>query len=203
MFRYRRRTRRCGMVVTQHGLKCSSESARKLLSAIGVPLSGDAVLRDIHRMSVPERCEVKEIGVDSSRNSRGRFSTSHIQRSQRVTGRGTQHRPDIQEAGYCQTDRKEIYGLRHFSEKGQQGAIALLSLRHICGSFTPFYDHYSYLSDGHHGHRSGQEVEKMKQRPNCDREPLLPIRQIAHMTCSNEKWSMLQLNCGRTFKVAA
>ena len=52
------------MVVTQHGLKCSSESARKLLSATGVPLSGDTVLRDVHRMSVPERCEVKEIGVD-------------------------------------------------------------------------------------------------------------------------------------------
>ena len=49
------------------------------------------------------------------------------------------------------------------------------------GSLTPFYDHYGYLSDGHHGHRSGQEVEKMKQRPNCDREPLLPIRQIAHI----------------------
>lgn len=46
---------------------------------------------------------------------------------------GLQHRPDIQEAGYCQTDRKEIYGLRHSSEKGRQGAIALLSLRHICG----------------------------------------------------------------------
>lgn len=52
------------MAVTQHGLKCSSESARKLLSATGVPLSGDTILRDIHRMSVPERCEVKEIGVD-------------------------------------------------------------------------------------------------------------------------------------------
>ena len=64
VFRYRRRTRRCEMVVTQHGLKCSSESARKLLSATGVPLSGDTVLRDVHRMSVPERCEVKEIGVD-------------------------------------------------------------------------------------------------------------------------------------------
>ena len=49
------------------------------------------------------------------------------------------------------------------------------------GSLTPFYDHYGYLSDGHHGHRSGQEAEKMKQRPNCDREPLLPIRQIAHI----------------------
>ena len=64
VFRYRRRTRRCEMAVTQHGLKCSSESARKLLSATGVPLSGDTVLRDVHRMSVPERCEVKEIGVD-------------------------------------------------------------------------------------------------------------------------------------------
>ena len=52
------------MAATRHGLKCSSESARKLLSAIGEPLSGDTVLRDIHRMSVPERCEVKEIGVD-------------------------------------------------------------------------------------------------------------------------------------------
>lgn len=38
VFRYRRRTRRCEMAVTKHGLKCSSESARKLLSAIGVPL---------------------------------------------------------------------------------------------------------------------------------------------------------------------
>ena len=54
VFRYRRRTRRCDMAVTQHGLKCSSESVRKLLSAIGVPLSGDTVLRNIHRMSVCE-----------------------------------------------------------------------------------------------------------------------------------------------------
>lgn len=37
VFRYRRRTRRCEMAVTQHGLKCSSESARKLLSATGAP----------------------------------------------------------------------------------------------------------------------------------------------------------------------
>lgn len=64
VFRYRRRTRRCEMAVAQHGLKCSSESARKLLSAMGICLSGDTVLRDIHRMSVPERREVKEIGVD-------------------------------------------------------------------------------------------------------------------------------------------
>lgn len=65
VFRYRRRTRRCEVAVTQHGLRCSSESARKLLSVIGVSISGDTVLSDIHRMSVPDRCEVKEIGVDA------------------------------------------------------------------------------------------------------------------------------------------
>lgn len=63
-FRYRRRTRRCEMAVTRHGLKCSSESAGKLLSAIGVCVSGDTVLRDVHRMPVPGRREVKETGVD-------------------------------------------------------------------------------------------------------------------------------------------
>ncbi len=126
-------------------------------------------------------------------------------KSRNYKGRGTQHRPDIQEAGYCQTDRKEIYGPRHSSEKraGKERLPYYLydtyveeeyrhgkDLRKIFmeikgkgfpGSLTPFYDHYGYLSDGHHGHRSGQEVEKMKQRPNCDREPLLPIRQIAHI----------------------
>ena len=64
VFRYRRRTRRCEMVVVQHGLKSSSESAGKLLSAIGVRVSGDTVLRDIHRMSVPSHQEVHGIGVD-------------------------------------------------------------------------------------------------------------------------------------------
>ncbi len=49
------------------------------------------------------------------------------------------------------------------------------------GSLTPFYDHYSYLSDGHHGYRPKHEVEKMKKAPITDREPLLPIRQIAHI----------------------
>ncbi len=64
VFRYRRRTRRCEMAVTQHGLKCSSESARKLLCVMGVRLSGDTILRDLHRMSVPERTGVEEVGVD-------------------------------------------------------------------------------------------------------------------------------------------
>ena len=35
------------MAVTQHGLKCSSESARKLLSAIGVPISVDTLIREL------------------------------------------------------------------------------------------------------------------------------------------------------------
>lgn len=52
------------MVVAQNGLKTSSESARKLLSAIGVRVSGDTVLRDIHRMSTPTHHEVREVGVD-------------------------------------------------------------------------------------------------------------------------------------------
>lgn len=39
------------------------------------------------------------------------------------------------------------------------------------GSLTPFYDHYSYLSDGHRGYRSRNAVEKMKNAPRSDREP--------------------------------
>ena len=64
IFRYRRRTRRCEMLVTQHGLKCSSESARKLLHAAGITVSGDTVLRDLHRMSIPEQGQVRDVGVD-------------------------------------------------------------------------------------------------------------------------------------------
>lgn len=64
IFRYRRRTRRCEMVVTQHGLSRSSESAHKLLKSIGITLSGDTVLRDLHRMKIPENKGVRHIGVD-------------------------------------------------------------------------------------------------------------------------------------------
>ena len=48
----------------RHGLKTSSEAAKKLLSAIGIEVSGDTVLRDIHRMSIPTHPEVQKIGVD-------------------------------------------------------------------------------------------------------------------------------------------
>ncbi len=49
------------------------------------------------------------------------------------------------------------------------------------GSLTPFYDHYRHLSDVHHGYRPKHEVEKMESAPSSGREPLLPIRQIAHI----------------------
>ena len=52
------------MLVTQTGLKCSSESAKKLLLAAGIHISGDAVLRDLHRMSIPEQAHIEDIGVD-------------------------------------------------------------------------------------------------------------------------------------------
>lgn len=64
IFRYRRRTRRCEMLITQHGLKCSSESAKKLLHATGINVSGDTILRDLHRMSIPKQSQVRDIGVD-------------------------------------------------------------------------------------------------------------------------------------------
>jgi len=61
------------------------------------------------------------------------------------------------------------------------------------GSLTPFYDHYRYLSDGHHGYRPKHEVDKMKKTPVIDREPLLPIRQIANIVdMSIRKKKMVQ-----------
>ena len=294
------------MAVTQHGLKCSSESARKLLSATGVPLSGDTVLRDVHRMSVPERCEVKEIGVDDWAFRKGvtygsiivsletgsvidllgdrdvksfqAWLDEHAQVEVVSRDRSTDYTAAIAATGRNITEVADRFHLSmnmsdcvtkvigsHYDEyrsavrpeevqetpevdsrqvmfkevkelQAEGLNIAQISkkldiarqtvrkymgcdtlpkraskerlpyylydtyveeeyrhgkdLRKIFmeikgkgfpGSLTPFYDHYSYLSDGHHGHRSGQEVEKMKQCPNCDREPLLPIRQIAHI----------------------
>lgn len=64
IFRYRRRTRRCEMVVTRHGLSLSSESAQKLLKSIGITISGDTVLRDLHRMKIPKNKDVSHIGID-------------------------------------------------------------------------------------------------------------------------------------------
>ena len=64
VFRYRRRTRRCEIMVVQHGLLCSSNKAKKLIRAVGIPLCNTTILRDIHRMSIMPRDSVKNIGVD-------------------------------------------------------------------------------------------------------------------------------------------
>ena len=306
VFRYRRRTRRCEMVVTQHGLKCSSESARKLLSAIGVCLSGDTILRDIHRMSVPERCEVKEIGVDDwafrkgvtygsiivsletesvidllGDRDVGSFQTwldGHSQVAVVSRDRSTDYTAAIAATGRNITEVADRFHLNmnmsgcvtkvigsHYDEyrsairpeevqetskvdsrqvmfnevkelqveglniaqiskrldiarqtvrkymgwdtlpkraskerlpyylydayveeeyrHGKDLRKIFLEIREegFPGSLTPFYDHYSYLSDGHRGYRSRYAVEKMKNAPRSDREPLLPIRQIAHI----------------------
>lgn len=306
VFRYRRRTRRCEMAVTQHGLRCSSESARKLLSAIGVCLSGDTVLRDIHRMSVPERPEVKEIGVDDwafrkgvtygsiivsletesvidllgdrdvssfktwldghsqvaivSRDRSTDYTAAIAATGRNITEvadrfhlnmnmsacvtkvigshydeyRSTVRPAEVQEAPKVdsrqvmfnevkelQAEGLNIAQIAHRLDIARQTVRKYMSwdtlskraskerlpyylydtyveeeYRHgkdlhkifleikekgFPGSLTPFYDHYSYLSDGHHGYRSRKEVEKMKNTPRSDREPLLPIRQIAQI----------------------
>ncbi|MBQ8069985.1 MAG: ISL3 family transposase [Bacteroidales bacterium] len=306
VFRYRRRTRRCEMAVTQHGLKSSSESASKMLSAIGVCISGDTVLRDIHRMSVPERCEVKEIGVDDwafrkgvtygsivvsletgavidllgdrkvssfqswldthpqvkvvSRDrstdytaaiaATGRNITevadrfhlvknmsdcvtkvigSHYQ-EYRSTVRAAEAQEttkvdsrqvmfdevkDLQAEGFNIAQISKKLGIARQTVRKYMGWDTLperaskerlpyflydsyveeeyrhgkdlfkifLEIREegFPGSLTPFYDHYRYLSDGHRGSRPRQEVEKMKNAPSSESEPLLPIRQIAHI----------------------
>lgn len=64
VFRYRRRTRRCELMVAQHGLICSSSKAQRLIQAIGIPLCNTTILRDIHRMSIAPGHSIKNIGVD-------------------------------------------------------------------------------------------------------------------------------------------
>ncbi len=64
VFRYRRRTRRCEIVVSKNGLYGSSSKAASLLSTIGIQLSPSTVLRDVHRMCPNRYKEVTRIGVD-------------------------------------------------------------------------------------------------------------------------------------------
>ena len=307
VFRYRRRTRRCDMAVIQHGLETSSESAGKLLSAMGIRVSGDTVLRDMHRMPIPPHHEAKAIGVDDwafrkgvtygsiivsldtgdvidllgSRDADGfrKWLDSHPRVAVVSRDRSTDYTAAIAATGRNITEvadrfhlnknmsdcMKKVIGSHYddyrksvrtataqkasgkddsrqvmFNEvKELQGSglnIAQIAkklgvarqtvrkymkldsiperaskerlpyylydtyvedeyrhgkdLRKIffevrdkgfMGSLTPFYEHYEYLSDGHHGYRSRQDVEKMKRTPRVEREPLLPIRQIAHI----------------------
>lgn len=64
VFRYRRRTRRCEVLVYRHGLNLSSIAASSMLGNMGVGISKSTVLRDLHRLRVPECTDVRKIGVD-------------------------------------------------------------------------------------------------------------------------------------------
>lgn len=64
VFRYRRRTRRCEVAVHRHGLSVSSIQSSMLLNGLGIGISKSTVLRDLHRMQVPDSADVRRIGVD-------------------------------------------------------------------------------------------------------------------------------------------
>lgn len=64
IFRYRRRTRRCELQVLHHGLVLPSSKASELLNSCGIGISNSTVLRDIHRVNIPNTPHVSEIGVD-------------------------------------------------------------------------------------------------------------------------------------------
>ena len=64
VFRYRRRTCRCEVAVARHGISASSNSASRLLSLLGIPVSSSTVLRDLHRMRPSSYKDAREVGVD-------------------------------------------------------------------------------------------------------------------------------------------
>ena len=64
VFRYRRRTCRCEVAVARYGISASSNSASRLLSLLGIPVSSSTVLRDLHRMHPSSYEDVREVGVD-------------------------------------------------------------------------------------------------------------------------------------------
>lgn len=325
IFRYRRRTRRCEVLVTQHGLIHSSESVHKLLKSIGITLSSDTILRDLHRMKIPENKDVRHIGIDDWAyrkgvtygsiivnldtgavidllNDRGVDSfhewldihdqVSIVSRdrstdySAAVTAAGrniievadrfhlhknmsdcvrkvigsyykeyrklvrpdeekmkeyTNGKEDNQQSGNPVKERNdsrqimfdEVKGLQKKGLKINRIAAKLgiarqtvrkymlldtlpqrasnarnkyylyddyvesehmkgkaLSIIHkeiqkmgFKGSQTPFYDHYRYLSDGHHGFRPKKKVKEMQEKAAKEKlleiEPLVPIRNIA------------------------
>lgn len=64
IFRYRRRTRRCEVCVHRHGLAMSSIRCSGMLKGMGVIVSKSTVLRDLHRMRLPDSSGVRRIGID-------------------------------------------------------------------------------------------------------------------------------------------
>lgn len=307
IFRYRRRTRRCEMVISRYGLNTSSETAKKLLSAIGISVSGDTVLRDLHRMSIPIHPEVQKIGVDDWAFKKGvkygsiivsldtgsvidllgdrnidsfkGWLDNHTQVKIVSRDRSTDYTAAIAATGRNITEVADRFHLNknmsdcvtkvigsHYDDyrnavrvNDEEGVPLKIDSRQVMfnevkelqasglkiagiaktlgiarqtvrkymkydslpmraskeqhpyflydsyveeeyrhgkdlskifleikeqgfkGSLTPFYEHYHYLSDGHRGFRSKKEVAEMKKAPWTKREPLLPIRLIAHI----------------------
>lgn len=310
VFRYRRRTRRCEILVTRQGLYSSSNKAKTLLNTIGVPLCNTTVLRDIHRINIDEYRSVENIGVDDwafrkgvtygsiiinldtglvidllgdrNQDSFGAWLEKHQKISLVSRDRSTEYSAAISSSGMniievadrfhlvknmsdCitkvisenyadyrtlvrgdenqsaketparidsrqvmfdevkelqnkgfkitkianrlgiarQTVRKymsyntlpvragktrnEYYEYDTYVENEYKHGKDLrkihreITAQGFKGSLTPFYDHYNYLSDGHHGYRSAKEVEEMKKSNTDSRDPLVPINTIAYM----------------------
>lgn len=316
VFRYRRRTRRCEILVAKHGLYCSSNKAKALINATGIPLCNTTVLRDIHRMNVDEYNCVENIGIDDwafrkgvtygsiiinldtgqaidllgnrNQDSFEAWLENHQKVSLVSRDRSTEYSAAISSSGMNITEVADRFHLiknmsdcitkvisenyadyrgliragenqpakevpvrkeapvrvdsrqvmfdevKELQGKGfkiakiaKQLGIARQTVRKYMsydklprrtgknrngyyrydtyvedeykhgkelakiymeitakgfkGSRTPFYDHYKYLCDGHHGYRSAKEIEKMKKRPTDNREPLVPINAISYM----------------------
>lgn len=64
VFRYRRKTRRCEVLVCRQGLHLSSITASSMLMKMGIRISKSTVLRDLHRLRVPHCENIRKIGVD-------------------------------------------------------------------------------------------------------------------------------------------
>lgn len=64
IFRYRRRTCRCETAVYRHALVLSSIQSSRLLGGIGIPISRSTVLRDLHRLRLPDTESLSKVGVD-------------------------------------------------------------------------------------------------------------------------------------------
>lgn len=88
-------------------------------------------------------------------------------------------------------ERNEYYLYDDYVESEHKKGKALstiykeIQMMGFRGSLSPFYYHYRYLSDGRRGYKSNQKVREMQKRTAkvtaLKREPLVPIRQIAHI----------------------
>lgn len=64
IFRYRKRTCRCETTVYRHSLALSTIQSACLLNGMGIPVSRSTVLRDLHRLRLPETENLSKGGVD-------------------------------------------------------------------------------------------------------------------------------------------